>query len=115
MPRLFARLTVALLVVAGIAMSALPAEAGSRELKATGLIGETTNGYLGVVDPSASADLRAEMEQINRGRRDHYIGVSEQTGRPLSEVEAVAGARLRESADAGEWIQNAAGEWVQKR
>lgn len=92
-----------------------PADAGSRELKNTGAVGETVNGYLGVVNNSASQDVRAEVDSINAARRAAYEEAAADTGRPLSEVQAVAGARLREKASPGDWIQNAAGEWVQKQ
>lgn len=92
-----------------------PAEAGSRELKDTGAVGETVDGYLGIVSGSAGQDVRAEVDAINAQRRQAYEQAAADTGRPLSEVQAVAGARLREKADAGDWIQNAAGEWVQKK
>ena len=95
--------------------AAAPAEAGSRELKATGAVGETVDGYLGIVDGSASQGVRAEVDSINAARRQAYEDAAADTGRPLSEVQAVAGARLREKAQAGDWIQNAAGEWVQKQ
>jgi uncharacterized protein YdbL (DUF1318 family) len=95
--------------------AATPADAGSRELKSSGSVGETVDGYLGLVNDSASQDMRAEVNSINAARRAAYEEASGDTGRPLSEVQAVAGARLREKAQPGDWIQNAAGEWVQKQ
>jgi len=92
-----------------------PADAGSRELKNTGAVGETADGYLGLVNDSVSQDVRAEVGSINAARRAAYDEAAADTGRPLSDVQAVAGARLREKAAAGDWIQNAAGEWVQKQ
>lgn len=116
MPRAVFRLislTSAMLLMAMFA--ATPADAGSRELKNTGSVGETVDGLLGLVDGSASQDVRAEVDSINAARRAAYEEASADTGRPLSEVQAVAGARLREKAQNGDWIQNAAGEWVQKQ
>jgi len=116
MPRPLFRLPAVLAVALGLVLAAAaphPAEAGSRELKATGKVGETVNGYLGIVDPSAT-NLAAEVEAINAERRQAYQDAAAGTGRPLAEVEAVAGARLREKAQPGDWIQNAAGEWIQR-
>ena len=98
-----------------VAVVAQAVDAGSRELKNTGAVGETIDGYLGIVSNSASQDIRAEVDSINGARRAAYQEAASDTGRPLSEVQAVAGARLREKAQAGDWIQNAAGEWVQKQ
>ncbi len=110
--RLFSLISATLLLAM---FTVAPADAGSRELKDTGAVGETLDGYLGIVNSSASQDMRAEVDSINNARRAAYEKASADTGRPLSEVQAVAGARLREKAQGGDWIQNAAGEWVQKQ
>jgi len=99
--------------LAMLAVSA--ADAGSRELKNTGAVGETADGYLGVVSGGVSQDVLSEVDSINAARRAAYEQAAADTGRPLSDVQAVAGARLREKANSGDWIQNAAGEWVQKQ
>ena len=116
MPRKLAHLVagLALVVVAATAAVAL-AQAGSRELKNTGAVGETLNGYLAVTDGGANRDVRGEVETINAARRETYLKAAQDAGRPLAEVEAVAGARLREMAQPGDWIQDAAGNWVQKQ
>jgi uncharacterized protein YdbL (DUF1318 family) len=59
--------------------------------------------------------VRAEVEAINAARHAAYLQDASDTGRPLVEIEAVAGARLREKALPGDWIHNAAGTWVQKQ
>lgn len=94
---------------------ALPAAAQSaRDLKNSGAVGERLDGYLGIVDGSAGGDIRAAIEAINAQRRQAYEGASRDSGRARSEVEAVAGARLRDKARAGDWVQNAAGQWIQR-
>jgi uncharacterized protein YdbL (DUF1318 family) len=110
-----ARALAAFLVVFAMLAAAPPGHAQSaRELKATGLVGETINGYLGLVHGSADAGIVQAVDTINAQRRKVYQEDATRTGRPLSEVEAVAGAQLRERAGSGDWIQNAAKEWVQK-
>ncbi len=108
---------VSALVVALIAAFALaaPADAGSRELKNTGTVGERADGYLGIVSSAAGPDVSAEVDSINAARRAAYLRNASNSGRPLVEIEAVAGVRLREKAFPGDWIQNAAGAWVQKQ
>jgi len=94
---------------------ALPAAAQSaRDLKNSGAVGERLDGYLGIVDGSAGGNIRAAIEAINAQRRQAYEGASRDSGRARSEVEAVAGARLRDKARAGDWVQNAAGQWIQR-
>lgn len=116
MPRAAFRLISLMSAAFLLAMFAIsPADAGSRELKNTGSVGETVDGYLGVVNDAAGQDIRSEVDSINAARRAAYEEAAADTGRPLSEVQAVAGARLREKASPGDWIQNAAGEWVQKQ
>ena len=94
-------------------MTALPAAAQSaRDLKNSSAVGERLDGYLGIVDGSAGGDIRGAVEAINEQRRQAYEGAARKSGRRLSEVEAVAGARLRDNAQAGDWVQNAAGQWI---
>jgi len=90
------------------------AEARSRELKNTGAVGESASGYLAAVPNTRSVGVDAEVDAINAQRRQAYMGAAADTGRSLGEIEAVAGARLREKAAPGDWIQNAAGEWIRK-
>lgn len=101
--------------IADLAVSPDQAFAQSaRELKSTGLVGETLNGYLGMVT-GGGGDLQQAVDEINAARRQAYREAAARSGRPVSEVEAVAGAQLRQKAEAGDWIQNAAGQWVQVR
>jgi len=86
----------------------------SRDLKSSGMVGETLDGYLGVVDAAAGADVKAAVDQVNAKRRASYEDTAAKTGQGLSDVELVAGARLREMAQSGDWIQDAAGRWLQK-
>ena len=98
-----------------VVTTAFPAAAQSaRDLKNSGVVGERLDGYLGIVDGSAGGDIRGAVEAINAQRRRAYEGASRDSGRALSEVEAVAGARLRDKARAGDWVQNAAGQWIRR-
>ncbi len=115
MPRILFRFLSLISVVAFIDfVSAMPVDAGSRELKATGGVGETVDGFLGIVNSSGQG-VAGEVNAVNAARLNAYRDAAADTGRPLADVQAVAGARLREKAQPGDWIQNAAGEWMQKR
>lgn len=97
-------------------IAAAPAGAQSaRQLKSTGMVGERLDGYLGIVHGNAGPDVRSAVDQINAQRRQVYEQTARDSGRPLDEVLAVAGARLRDKARPGDWVHNAAGQWIQKR
>ena len=96
-------------------VTVLPAVAQSaRDLKDSGAVGERLDGYLEIIDDSAGGDIRGAVEAINAQRRQAYERAARNSGQTLSEVEAVAGARLRDQAQAGAWVQNAAGQWIQR-
>ena len=107
-------LTLALAMLVGALALSTAAEAGSRELKDTGVVGESINGYLAIIPNTRSAGVGEQIEAINAQRRQVYLDAAAKTGRPLAEIEAVAGARLRDNATPGDWVQNAAGDWIRK-
>jgi len=107
----FQRLAMVVMVIVVATVTAQPASAlSARDLKNTGLVGETLNGYLGLVQGDAAADIRQAMEAINAGRRQAYQQAAADTGRTPDEVEAVAGARLRTKAQPGDWVQDTSGQ-----
>jgi len=81
-------------------------------VKAQGLVGEQRNGYLGVVDDTATSSQIVEL--INRARRDEYVRIAEENGIAVAEVEALAGERAIQRTQTGHMIQNQAGSWVKK-
>jgi uncharacterized protein YdbL (DUF1318 family) len=115
MAMIFARVTIwrFVLLACLVVMTGLSAAAQSaRNLKNSGAVGERLDGYLGIVDGSAGGDIRGAVDAINAQRLQAFDGAARDSGRTLSEVEAVAGARLRDKAQAGDWVQNAAGQWI---
>lgn len=79
--------------------------------KAQGLVGEQTDGYLGVVSNSGqAADIAA---QINAARRAEYQKVASQSGAKLGDVEALAGKKAIERTPSGQYVQ-VNGQWVRK-
>lgn len=84
------------------------------DAKATGLVGERMDGYLGVVDPAAPADVRAMVTDINAKRRAKYQAVAGAQSISLKAVEAIAGKKLIERARPGEYVMDASGQWRRK-
>ena len=83
--------------------------------KAKGLVGEQTNGYVGLVTSSAPADVKQLVNDINARRRAAYQNVAAQTqGASLSDVEKLAAAKLIARTPSGQMVQDASGKWVRK-
>ena len=82
--------------------------------KAAGFVGEKPDGLVGVSSPSAPADARALVESVNRARRAQYEAIARQNNLPLGQVQAVAGRELIDRTPSGQFVMNAAGQWVRK-
>lgn len=63
------------------------------ELRATGVVGEQADGYMGLVG-SASADVRARVDQINIQRRARYTQLASQRGATIEEVAAATACQI---------------------
>jgi hypothetical protein len=73
-------------MVAGTAAWAFQGDE-SAELRATGLVGEQADGYLGLVG-SAPADVRARMDSVNIQRRAFYTQRASARGATIEEFAA---------------------------
>jgi uncharacterized protein len=80
-------------LVAGTSAYAMQADAAS-QLRASGLVGEQADGYLGLVSGSAPAEVRAQMEQINIQRRAAYTQLATSRGATIEEVAAATACQL---------------------
>jgi len=80
-----------LLAVAGPAFAALQETAS--ELRATGLVGEQYDGYLGLVG-SAPPRIRAEMDAVNIRRRAHYTELARLRRARVEEVGVAAACEI---------------------
>ncbi len=84
-----------------------------QQAKATGLVGEQLNGYLGIVDAGAGNDVRAMVEDVNSKRKTKYKSIASQNSTSLETVEILAGKKAIEKTKAGHYIQTATG-WKKK-
>jgi hypothetical protein len=84
--------------------------------RAGGVIGEQADGYLGVASgQTASADLRARVDQINIRRRAAYTDRASQTGASVNEMAAAVACQLLSTRVAvGERYRDEAGTWRQR-
>ena len=81
------------------------------QAKAKGLVGETTNGYLAAVKPSA--EVNALVKDINGQRKAHYQKIAGKNSISLQAVEARAGQKAISKTPAGQYV-NTGGGWQKK-
>lgn len=85
-----------------------------QEAKDQGLIGEQTDGYIGLVADNAPAAVRALVEQVNEQRRQEYQRIANENGIELNQVARLAYERAVQATQSGHYIQNSGGRWVRK-
>jgi uncharacterized protein YdbL (DUF1318 family) len=97
-------------LVAGTSAYAMQADAAG-QLRASGLVGEQADGYLGLV-AAAPAEVRAQMEQVNIQRRAAYTQLATQRGATIEEVAAATACQLFASrVGAGQYYRLPDGVW----
>ena len=82
------------------------------DLKTKGIIGEDNQGYLAYV--GSSREQEQVIAEENKDRKSIYTYFAQQQKTSLSVVEQIQAKRKAEKANPGEYIQNAAGQWVKK-
>ena len=105
----------ALLVVAGPVL-AQGADAVVEAARASGLVGEQADGYLGIVKQGAPADLKARVDAINIQRRAIFTdSASAKPGVTVADIGAAAGCQqFRNRVAAGHFYRDQSGNWRQR-
>jgi uncharacterized protein YdbL (DUF1318 family) len=80
--------------------------------KSSGLVGEQTNGLLGVVG-TPTPDIDALIKTVNDGRMKIYTQNAAEQKIPVNQVQAIAAEKLQTATPAGQYIQ-INGKWVKK-
>jgi len=83
------------------------------QAKSAGLIGERADGYLGLVEKNAPADVVDLVKAVNDKRRAEYQRIAGSNDLTLEQVQALAGKKAIERTAAGGWILTNGG-WRQK-
>lgn len=79
--------------------------------KQMGLVGEQTNGYLGLV-ASGNSEAAALVVEINQQRKAKYQEIAAKQNTALANIEKIAGDKLtQKAASAGQYYQSATGSW----
>jgi uncharacterized protein YdbL (DUF1318 family) len=103
-----------LLLIALLAFSPAAWAITLQEAKQQGVVGEQRDGYLGLVNSAASAEVQALIDQVNRERRERYQQIAQQNGISVAQVQALFFEQAVEATQAGHYLQNASGGWVKK-
>ena len=85
-----------------------------QDAKNDGLVGEQRSGYIGLVVESAPAEIVALARDVNNQRRELYQQIATQNNLTVEQVAALAFEKAVEATLAGQYLQNAAGDWVKK-
>ena len=89
---------------------AMPVTAASlAQAKAAGQVGELMNGYLGLVDPGAPADVKAMVNSINAQRRAEYQRIASKNGVPIDEVAKMTAQKVINQSPRGHFVQTPSG------
>lgn len=83
------------------------------QAKTEGLVGERADGYLGLVDASASADVAKLVADINSKRKTEFERIAKSNNLTVEQVQALAGKKAVARTKAGGWIL-VNGGWQQK-
>lgn len=80
--------------------------------KQMGLVGEQTNGYLGLIATSHN-EAAALVTEINQQRKQRYQEIASRQNTPLVNIESLAGDKLvQKAASDGHYYQTASGSWA---
>ena len=85
-----------------------------QEAKSAGWVGEQRDGRVGLVSPSAPADARGLVAEVNRARRQSYQDIAAKTGADLRSVELLAAEKALQKTQPGNFIQAPDGSWTRK-
>ena len=85
-----------------------------QEAKSKGWVGEQANGYVGIVQPGVSADVKALVNDINAKRKAKYQGIAQRNNTSLQAVEVLAGKKAMEKTPSGQYIKPPSTGWVKK-
>lgn len=94
-------------------MAAVPSLAFALSLdqaKQQGLVGERTDGYLGIVAAS-TPDVVNLVKATNNARRTEYDRIAGQTGQARTVVEQLAAKKAYEMTPRGQFVQDNTGGW----
>ena len=82
--------------------------------KADGIVGERIDGYLGLVQNSASGDIQAAVNEINIRRKSAYTDLARNQNVSVDVVAKLSGEKLTANAPRGQMVLLDASGWKKK-
>ncbi|BAJ02614.1 YdbL family protein [Shewanella violacea] len=104
--------TKLLVLAAGLLLSLNAFAISLHDAKSQGLVGEQTNGYLGIVKSSQDANSLAKL--VNAKRKVHYEKIAKKNGISVNEVAKRAAEKAMNATKKGRYIQTKSGKWIKK-
>ena len=83
------------------------------ELKTKGIVGENNAGYLEFI--GAKKEKADVVAAENEDRQTVYAAIAKQQGTTAELVGKRRALQISKKADPGEWVQDANGNWIQKK
>jgi uncharacterized protein len=84
------------------------------QAKSQCIVGEQTDGYLGVVSgASASSEIRREVRDINQRRKSYYADIARRNGVSVEVTAVLTAEKLIGQARSGQCVRNQSGNWVE--
>jgi hypothetical protein len=95
--------------------SAVAASALIESAKSRCVVGEQSDGYLGIVDgAAASEDVRREVRAVNQQRKAAYADLAARNGVTIEDAAALTAKRLVEGAPSGQCVRLPDGAWAKQ-
>ncbi len=85
------------------------------EMKNQGIVGENNLGFLVFRGGNPGREQRQTLDEENGDRRIVYQRIAARLGTNIEAVGRRRAAQIAQIAAAGHWLQNAEGNWYQKR
>ncbi|MEI6860365.1 MAG: YdbL family protein [Shewanella sp.] len=104
--------TKILLLTAGLLLSLNTFAISLHDAKSQGMVGEQTNGYLGIV--KTSSDANALAKKVNAKRQTYYHKIASKNGISVDEVAKLAAEKAIKATKKGLYIQTKRGKWIKK-
>ena len=102
------------LLISLMAVSVASAASPLTQPKADGLIGEQSNGYIGLVTQNVPANIKKLVNDVNARRKTGYQKIAAEQGTGLSEVERVGGNTAIQKTLKGNYVRDTNGVWRKK-
>lgn len=102
---------IAILLIA-LGISAQAVALTLSEARTQGRVGETLSGYLAPL--RQDKETQELVKKINKARTESYQQLADSNNIPVDQVAKMAGQKLVERAQPGEYVQGINGKWLKK-